>query len=234
MSKLKNCLRKIKHLKKTIKESGFNRKTKKRFGSTNRISYGVSYNANTKIEGCSIVSAGANIGNATIGFGSLIGLNNILFGVKVGRFCSFAENVSVMSATHPSHLVSTNVAFYKSFVSDIPFGISNAEVTEIIRTENGYDAEIGNDVWIGLNTVIKGGVKIGDGAIIGMGSVVTKDVPPYAIVGGVPAKVIKYRFDQDTIDALLKIKWWDWPTDLIDARRNDFANIQEFVKKYSV
>ena len=81
--------------------------------------------------------------------------------------------------------------------------------------DNRRDIVIGNDVWIGYEAVIMSGVTIGDGAIIGTRAVVTKDVPPYAIVGGSPARVLKKRFSDDIIDKLLKIKWWNWPVEKI-------------------
>ena len=85
------------------------------------------------------------------------------------------------------------------------------EIKDITKAwDNKGDIVIGNDVWIGYEAVILAGVTIGDGAVIGTRAVVTKDVPPYTIVGGIPAKPIKKRFPQETIDALLKIKWWDW------------------------
>lgn len=101
-----------------------------------------------------------------------------------------------------------------------------------MKTSDGYYCKIGNDVWIGSNVLIKGGVTIGDGAVVGMGSIVTKDVPPYAVVAGNPAKIIKYRCNDEQIKALLRIKWWDWPIELIKERKNDFANIDDFIKKY--
>ena len=77
------------------------------------------------------------------------------------------------------------------------------------------DIVIGNDVWIGYEAVILAGVTIGDGAVIGSRAVVTKDVPPYTIVGGVPAKTIRRRFDKDTVEELLRLRWWDWPEEMI-------------------
>ena len=89
--------------------------------------------------------------------------------------------------------------------------------------------DIGNDVWIGNNVIIKYGVKIGDGAILGAGAVVTKDVEPYSIVGGVPAKVIKYRFSPDEIKFLLAFKWWDKDLNWLKENKHKFQNIGEFM-----
>ena len=87
--------------------------------------------------------------------------------------------------------------------------------------DNKGDIVIGNDVWIGYEAVILSGVTIGDGAIIGARAVVTKDVPPYTIAGGVPAKAIRKRFSDDTVSALLKSKWWDWPEEKIQRSISD-------------
>ena len=90
------------------------------------------------------------------------------------------------------------------------------DVKDITKAwDNKGDIVVGNDVWIGYEAVILAGVTIGDGAIIGARAVVTKDVPPYTIVGGVPAKQIRKRFNEETIDTLLKLKWWDWSKERI-------------------
>ncbi len=100
--------------------------------------------------------------------------------------------------------------------------------------DNKGDIVIGNDVWIGYEAVVMPGVHIGDGAIIGTRAVVTRDVPPYGIVGGVPARIIKYRFDEPTIQMLLKIKWWDWDihkikTNLPIIQQIDLQRLKELV-----
>ena len=95
------------------------------------------------------------------------------------------------------------------------------------------DIRIGNDVWIGYGATILSGVNIGHGAIIAANACVVKDVPPYAIVGGVPAKLIRYRFDVNTINTLLKIKWWDWDDNKVRNSVKLMNNVQEFIAKYS-
>ena len=178
-----------------------------------------------------IVYNGTIICDSILGVGTYINSKSNLSHSKIGKFCSIGSNVTCVSATHPMKFVSSYPGFYNCG-TDIPFGKSDTAFDELLYTENGFQCEIGNDVWIGNNTLIKGGVSIGDGAVVGMGAVITKDVPPYAIVGGVPAKIIKYRFDKDIIEKLLKIKWWDWPVDIIRERKNEFSNINNFIIKY--
>jgi len=137
----------------------------------------------------------------------------------IGRFCSIACNAKFIfnSANHTLKSLST-----------YPFPIfleewdSTMEITE--AWDNKGDIVVGNDVWIGYEAIIMSGVHIGDGAIIGTRALVTKDVPPYAIVGGVPAKVIRKRFEDSVIDDLLKIKWWDWSIEKISEKLSDIRN----------
>ncbi len=124
---------------------------------------------------------------------------------EIGSFCSIANEVKIGVSEHPCHFLSTSPYFYKKL--GFKEMISNMDFVS--------DVKIGNDVWIGHSAFIKGGVNIGDGAIIGAYAVVTKDVPPYAIVGGVPAKIIRYRFSANVIEELLKLRWWDLPDDII-------------------
>ncbi|MCC0709082.1 CatB-related O-acetyltransferase [Clostridioides sp. ES-S-0190-01] len=146
--------------------------------------------------------------------------NNVLYQYPIntdkliiGKFCSIACNVKFLmtSGNHTVKSLSTYTfpIFYEEWDLDIN------HITD--AWDNKGDIVIGNDVWIGYDAVIMPGVKIGDGAIIGTRAVVTNNVPPYSIVGGIPAKIIKKRFNDDIISKLLKIKWWDWSYEKIQS-----------------
>ena len=144
--------------------------------------------------------------NVTIGAYSHTNHNTTVRDADIGKFCSISWNVSIGGTDHNYKSASTfNPSWWNDFF-DHPEGL---------RTFEYPRCQIGNDVWIASGANILRKVKVGDGAVIGAGAIVTKDVPPYAIVTGVPAKVVKYRFPEETIEKLLKIKWWDWPKEVI-------------------
>jgi acetyltransferase-like isoleucine patch superfamily enzyme len=130
------------------------------------------------------------------------------FRINFGKFCSIGNGlVIVLDLNHKYDRFST-------FPFEARFGWKECPQTHYGKE----DPQIGNDVWIGGETTIYSGVNIGDGAVVAGNSVLTKSVPPYAIVGGNPAKIIKYRFSPEVIEQLLKLKWWDLPTDVIRSR----------------
>lgn len=134
---------------------------------------------------------------------------SLLF-TEVGRFCSFGIGVQLGAGRHPIHMASTSQLFYNTN------SLKNDWVHPISYEQN-LPISVGNDVWIGSNTLIMGGVTIGDGAVIGARSLVTKDIPPYAIAVGMPARVIKYRFEPEVVERLLEIQWWNFSEDEIQA-----------------
>ncbi|MHA7967353.1 CatB-related O-acetyltransferase [Paenibacillus sp. CAU 1782] len=146
---------------------------------------------------------------------------------SVGSFCSINHTAAIGTiGNHPLDLVTTSTFIYHpswGFVDEIDTNLINKYNPPIV---------IENDVWIGTNAIILPGVTIRNGAIIGAGAVVTKEVPPYAIVGGVPAKIIRYRFEPHIIEALLDIKWWDWDDEKIKANLDLFYSIEDFVKEH--
>lgn len=191
----------------------------------------VSFNNKTFFEGNNVINSGSKVGDAKIGRNTYIGNNSDLINCCIGRFCSISSNVCVVAPTHPSSVfVSTCPSFFSTLKQNGQTFVNENKYDEILKIK-GYNAIIGNDVWIGSNVTIKGGIVIGDGAIVAMGAVVTKDVPPYSIVGGIPAKVIKYRFSEKQIAQLKKIAWWNNCDTWFQSHIEEFENIDVFLER---
>ena len=148
---------------------------------------------------------------------SYIAENSTMNSVNVGRFTSIGPAIICGYGEHPTDFVTTSPVFYST---KRQCGIS---FTETSRYDEQPQTTIGNDVWIGAQVFIRDGVKIGDGALIAAGAVVTADVPEYAIVGGVPAKLIRHRFSEEVVRQLLEIKWWNWDETRLRAAQPHLA-----------
>ncbi len=161
----------------------------------------------------------------SLGVHSYCGLrfsNHFNVPVKVGNFSSLAGDITIVGGHHPG--------IHDACVSTFPF-------KEVLNFDypyckDGDPVTIGNDVWIGMYASIFSGVTIGDGAVIGAHCVVTKDVGPYQIMMGNPCRVLRTRFNDGQIDALLQIRWWDWHIDAIKDHIKDFHNVDHFIGKF--
>lgn len=172
---------------------------------------------NSVIDQTAKVEAGSNIKDVRMDKYSFCGYDCEITCCVIGKFCSIADKVIIGGAFHPIHWVSTSPVFYSGRDS-IKKKFCDFEKEGVKRTE------IGHDVWIGNYALIKQGVRIGTGSVIGMGSVVTKDVPPYEIWGGNPARCIRKRFSDDVIKALLELEWWDLEEGIL-------GEISEYIKE---
>lgn len=185
--------------------------------------------SNTVFEGKNTTHSGSACPNTFLGYASYLGTNTKLGNTQIGRYSSIAADVSVLMGNHPTRdFVSTHpeFCFENGYVEkENCFGLD--EICPYADRELKKYCIIGNDVWIGRGTKIKCGVKIGDGAIVGGYSMVTKDVPPYAIVGGMPAKIIRYRFDEEDIQWLLNLQWWNKGEEWLQKYGKYFYDVKE-------
>jgi len=146
----------------------------------------------------------------------------------VGTFCSIASHVRLNPGNHPMWRVTQHHATYR--LKDYGFADHNDE--DFFDWRRAHRVTIGHDVWIGHNAIVMPGVTVGTGAVLGSGAVVTKDVPPYTIVGGVPARPIRERFPREIAEALLRIAWWDWDRATLKARWPEMNDLATFLATY--
>ncbi|GHU74826.1 acetyltransferase [Clostridia bacterium] len=176
----------------------------------------------------SIVSKNARIDkntflfHSTINDYSYVGTHTTVNYAIIGKFCSISNFCAIGSGEHPTTWVSSSPVF-NSTDSILPFHFSNNDYCAFRNTS------IGNDVWIGTHCLIKSGINIADGAVIGMGSVITKDIGPYEVWVGNPGKMIKKRFDDLVINELLSKQWWNMSTNIIKENSRYFNNVDNFL-----
>lgn len=170
----------------------------------------------------SVVCMGCRVYSSKINRYTFVGKNTFVNHTTIGAFSSISNNCYIGSFSHPIDWVSTSPLFHKG-KNIFRKNFAKHQFVPFVETT------IGNDVWIGEGCKIKAGVTIGDGAIIGMGSVVTKDVEPYSIYAGCPARKIRNRFGENEIELLKKIKWWEWNDEKIIQNSKYFNDVKSFV-----
>ena len=170
------------------------------------------------------IYSGCHIVDSVIGDFTYCSYDTKINNANIGKFCSIASRVTIGAAEHPLDWISTSPVFedVKNSGTNIKFA---TEKIPPVKTTN-----IGHDVWIGEGAMIKQGITIGNGAVIGAMAMVTKDVPPYAIVAGVPARVIRFRFDESTIKAIEESEWWNYDDDKLEELGKNIRNPEFFFK----
>jgi phosphonate metabolism protein (transferase hexapeptide repeat family) len=185
---------------------------------------GALVDANSSLGKYNVIFDNTTICNSSIGNHTYVQKNSNISNCKIGKFCSIAPNVNIGLGQHPIERVSTHPAFYSS-TQPLAISFADADTYDPLKP-----IIIGNDVWIGHSALVMDGIAIGNGAVVAANAVVTTDVPPYAIVGGVPARIIRFRFDQLTCSRLNASEWWDKPEEWLAENCRKFANPEEFLK----
>lgn len=177
-----------------------------------RVSLLAIVSANTKVDKTAYIYRCVKAKGSVIGAHTYIAANTEIENAEIGKFCSIADHCRIGMSGHSLDYLSTSPIFTQTVNALQERWIENDILEHKSEDERAY---IGNDVWVGSHVLINGGVHVGDGACIAAGAVVVKDVPPYAIVGGIPAKLIRYRFSQDIIEKLEKLQWWYLPIEVL-------------------
>ncbi|NDP22508.1 MAG: antibiotic acetyltransferase [Paludibacter sp.] len=175
-----------------------------------------SFISQSQLLGYNKIGKNCSICDSVIGMYSYVTNESIVINTTIGKYCSIGIGFKVGLGVHPTNFISTSPIFYSNY------GFSGFKLADKSYFDEFKKTIIGHDVWIGANVFINEGITVGNGAIIGTGAVVTHNIPDYAIVGGVPAKVIKYRHDTDIIAYLNEIEWWN----------NELAWIKDNIKTF--
>lgn len=186
-------------------------------------------------EGCNRIGEKSTF-HGSMGYGSYIGRSSQI-DATIGRYCCISDRVYIVSGTHPTaKFVSVHPAFYSTQKQSGFSYVQENSFNENLKNpvDNKTAVYIGNDVWIGCDVTLLGGISIGDGAIIAAGSLVQRDVEPYTIVGGVPTKPIRKRFSEEQIAFLRSFNWWEKDIEWIQENSEYFQDIESLMKRYNV
>ena len=179
---------------------------------------------NCKLDKTVAVRQSSRLYNVSMGKYSYVARNTLIQNTSIGAFCSVSEGCNIGMPSHPTDFVSTSPVFLtggnylKKIFAEIPY-------------EDCPKTTVGNDVWIGADAQVKSGVTVGNGAVIAAGAVVTKDVAPYGIVGGGPADIIRYRFDDETVEKLNGSEWWNMSEEELLKKAKYFNDPQSFLRE---
>lgn len=182
------------------------------------------------------IGSECNITNSSIGRYSYLANNCYLPSTKVGAFCSIASHTILAAGNHPSNYLSTSPVTYKNKTTYAQGFVNQPTYQDeykYVDDKQKFFCEIGNDVWIATRVTLvcgRNGLRIGNGAIVRSGSVVTKDIPPYAIVQGVPAHIIGYRFETEIIEKIEKLSWWNKDDKWIKAHAQYFSDVKKLLE----
>ncbi|MGB5920491.1 CatB-related O-acetyltransferase [Arcobacter sp.] len=201
-------------------------KNKKRFPGSLILS-NVYIDSNSSINKNSKLFQNITVINSIIGNGTYLQSNTNCYYSDIGKYCSIGSNVTIGLASHLTNTISTSPIFYDCS-QPLPFFLTKRTLDSKLLIPKTV---IEHDVWIGQSAMIKAGVTIGIGSVIGAGAVVVKDVKPYSIVGGVPAKHIKYRFDEKVRNLLIDSQWWNLDEEILEELNEYFDNPLEFTEK---
>ena len=194
---------------------------------------GVKIDRKSEFKGYNKIYRKAELVNCHIGIGTYVGYSSKLINCSIGRFSSIGPEVRTVVGSHPSKIyASTHPAFY-SMRKQAGFTFADKQYFseyKVFDSENSLGINIGNDVWVGQGAMILEGVTIGDGAIVAAGCVVHKNIEPYAIYAGCPQSLLKFRFEKDEIDFLIKLQWWNMDFNFLKTNFTLFHNIKDLMK----